>query len=182
MKVSKEQVAENRAKILGAAAMLFRARGVDNVTVADVMKEAGLTHGAFYGYFGSKEELVAQAFAHILNTTPAAPTLARYAAGYLSPKHRDDRAGGCLFAALGTEAARAPADIRRELTQSVRRRVEEFEKTAAGKSSAAKRRAAIASWSAMVGAVILSRIVDDPALSDEILAATRSSIEAEGKQ
>ena len=66
MKVSKEQVSENRRLVLEAAARLFRERGFDGVTVADVMRAADLTHGAFYGHFSSKEDLIAQAFAHVL--------------------------------------------------------------------------------------------------------------------
>lgn len=178
MKVSKEQVTENRQRILDAAARLFRERGVEGVTVADVTRAAGLTHGAFYGYFKSKDDLVAQSFAHVLAATPDAPTLARFADGYLSPTHRDNPGGGCLFGALGTEAARGSDMVRHEMTESVRRRIDDFTKTAPGKTTEAKRRAAIASWSAMVGALVLSRIVDDPALSDEILADTRASIKA----
>ncbi len=71
------------------------------------------------------------------------------------------------------------ANVRHELTESVRRRIEEFAKIAPGKTKDAKRRAAIASWSAMVGALVLSRIVDDPPLSNEILADTRESIKDE---
>jgi TetR/AcrR family transcriptional repressor of nem operon len=178
MKVSKEQVSENRRLILEAAARLFRERGFDGVTVADVMKAAGLTHGAFYGHFSSKEDLIAQAFAHVLSASPSSPTLARYADAYLSPAHRDNHGGGCLFAALGSEAARGPDTLRHEMTESVRLQIERFSDTAPGKTKDAKRRAAIASWSAMVGALMLSRIVDDPALSDEILTHTRASLDA----
>ncbi len=105
MKVSREQVAEHRTKILAAAARLFRLRGFEDVTVAELMKEAGLTHGAFYGYFPSKEALIAEAVGKAL---PPAPDLAQprrpaaeFADGYLSVKHRDNRAAACLFSSLG---------------------------------------------------------------------------------
>src|ERR1700735_612800 len=96
MKVTKEQVAAHRGRILDAAARLFRRRGFDDVTVADVMKEAGLTHGAFYGHFASKEALIAAAIAHAL---PAASDddAARFADRYLSARHRDNRESSCLF-------------------------------------------------------------------------------------
>lgn len=180
MKVSKEQVAENRRRILEAAARLFRERGFENVTVADVMKSAGLTHGAFYGHFASKEDLIAQSLAHALSTGPTAEgrPLTRYADAYLSPAHRDDRAGGCPFAALGTEASRGSAELRHELTEAVRRQIDSFSQSMPGRTSAARRREAIATWSSMIGALILSRIVDDPALADEILAGTRASLAA----
>src|SRR6201994_40159 len=70
VKVSREQVAEHRARILDAAARLYRLRGFDDVAVAEVMKEAGLTHGAFYGYFPSKEALIAEAVGHALPPAP----------------------------------------------------------------------------------------------------------------
>ena len=88
MKVSKEQVAEHRARILAAAARLFRLRGFEDVTVAEVMKDAGLTHGAFYGHFPSKEALIAEAIGQALAPAPEdAKTrmpAAAYADGYLS--------------------------------------------------------------------------------------------------
>jgi TetR/AcrR family transcriptional repressor of nem operon len=102
VKVSREQVAEHRARILDAAARLFRLRGFDDVTVADITKEAGLTHGAFYGYFPSKEALIAEAVGHALPPAPdkANPRrpAADYADGYLSVRHRDNRATSCFQA------------------------------------------------------------------------------------
>src|SRR6202049_4714757 len=109
MKVSKEQVVHHEKQILAAAAQLFRQRGFNDVTVAEVMKEAGLTHGAFYGYFPSKEALIAEAIGEALPPAPdkAKPRrpAAEFADGYLSVKHRDNRANSCLFSSLGTEAA-----------------------------------------------------------------------------
>ncbi len=105
MKVSREQVAENRRKILDAASRLFRARGFEAVTVAEVMKAAGLTHGGFYGHFKSKDDLIAQTLAHVLAAgAEGERNLASYAAQYLTPDHRDDLAGGCPTAALGAES------------------------------------------------------------------------------
>src|ERR1700747_2143115 len=100
VKVSREQVAEHRTRILDAAARLFRLRGFDDVTVAEVMKEAGLTHGAFYGHFQSKEALIAEAVGQALpqapdKTRPRRPA-ADYADGYLSVRHRDNRGTSCL--------------------------------------------------------------------------------------
>ena len=96
MKVSKDQVAEHRARILAAAARLFRLRGFDDVTVAEVMKDAGLTHGAFYGHFPSKEALIAEAIGQVLAPAPdgvgTRMRAAAYADGYLSARHRDDPA------------------------------------------------------------------------------------------
>src|ERR1700751_4314182 len=97
MKVSREQVAANRQTILEAAGRLFRARGFDAVTVAEIMQAAGLTHGGFYGYFKSKDELIAAALGAAMTQTTTGPLsdLTTYAADYLSPRHRDDLADGC---------------------------------------------------------------------------------------
>ena len=180
VKVSKDRVAEHRTRIMTAAARLFRRRGFDDVTVAEVMKEAGLTHGAFYGHFPSKEALIGEAVGHALPLKLGDPGLRRSAAefadGYLSVKHRDNRASSCLFSSLGTEAARGSAELRHSMTASVRRRIDHLSAGAAGATPQQKRRAAIAAWSAMVGAMVLARIVDDEELSKEILNETRGSL------
>jgi TetR/AcrR family transcriptional regulator, transcriptional repressor for nem operon len=180
MKVSKEQVAEHRTRIMVAAARLFRQRGFDDVTVADVMKEAGLTHGAFYGHFPSKEALIAEAVGHALPSAANSPDPRRpaadYADGYLSVRHRNNRATGCLFSSLGTEAARGSADLRHSMTQAIRYRIDYLAADVDGGTSHAKRRAAIAAWASMVGAMVLARIVDDDEFSREILSETRASL------
>ncbi len=179
MKVSREQVAENREKILEAAARLFRARGYDAVTVAEVMQAAGLTHGGFYGYFDSKDDLIARTLARALAPPPdASPKLdlSSYAATYLTPTHRDDLAGGCTFAALGAETVRHTAEARGAMTDGLRQHIERLSRGASGKTQAKSRRAAIGSWSAMVGAMIIARLIDDPRLSDDVLEQTRAWI------
>jgi TetR/AcrR family transcriptional repressor of nem operon len=180
MKVSREQVAEHRKAIMAAAARLFRQRGFDNVTVAEVMKEAGLTHGAFYGYFPSKEALIAESVGQALPfaTEASAPPASakQFADGYLSAKHRDNVATSCLFSSLGTEAARGSIDLRHAMTDSVRRRIDHLAAEAGGQTPRKNRRAAIAAWSAMVGAMVLARLVDDEKLSKEILSETRASL------
>ena len=180
MKVSREQVAEHRERVLAAAARLFRVRGFEDVTVSEVMTEAGLTHGAFYGHFPSKEALIAEAIEWVLFPPPERAgtrmPAARYADGYLSVRHRDDPATGCTFSSLGTEAARGSADLRRALTESTRSQIDRFSAEAKGGTPRDKRREGIAAWSAMVGAMVLARIVDDDKLSREILSETRASM------
>lgn len=177
MKVSREQMAENRRKILEAAGRLFRAHGFEAVTVAQVMGAAGLTHGGFYGHFQSKDDLIAQTLAHVLAPGAGAePSLAAYAKAYLAPRHRDDLAGGCPIAALAGETGRQGGPARTAMTASVKRRIDCFTATALGEDEAEKRRAAIGSWAAMVGAVVLARMSDDPALADEVLSETRAWI------
>jgi TetR/AcrR family transcriptional repressor of nem operon len=180
MKVSREKVAEHRSQILAAAARLFRLRGFEEVTVAEVMKDAGLTHGAFYGYFPSKEALIAEAVGRALPPVPdrgkPQRPAAEYADSYLSVRHRDNRATSCLFSSLGTEAARGSAELRHSMTEGVRRRIRHLSTEAEGDTPTKKRRAAIAAWSAMVGAMVLARLVDDEKLSKEILTETRASL------
>jgi TetR/AcrR family transcriptional repressor of nem operon len=172
MKISKEQVADNRKRILDAAARLFRERGFEGVTVAQSMNAAGLTHGAFYGHFASKDDLIAQAFAHVLATGEHPTDMKAFAALYLSAAHRDDPGGACLFSSLGTEAVRTSREARHALTESVRSQIRKFGESAPGKTAEERRQAAVGSWAAMIGTVLLARIVDDPALSDQLMADT----------
>ena len=175
VKVSREQVAENRRTIVEAAGRLFRERGFEAVTVAEIMQEAGLTHGGFYGYFESKDELIGEALAAAL--TEIRPglleNLSTYASEYLSRSHRDDRACGCPTAALAAESIRQAGSARTEMTTGIEQQIERLSRIAPGKNSAKKRQAAIGTWAAMVGAMILARASNDRALSDEVLDQTR---------
>jgi TetR/AcrR family transcriptional repressor of nem operon len=182
MKISRDDVIRNRKRILASAARLFRERGFDGVTVAQIMSASDLTHGAFYGYFKSKDDLIAQMLANLLLPPPEGASevpdddIHFYSSAYLSGKHRDDRGNGCPYAALGSEIARAPKAIRKVMTKAVRHRIDRLSTTASGQTEKDRRRNAIAGWSAMIGALLLSRIVDDPRLSNEILAETLASL------
>ncbi|MDR3511905.1 MAG: helix-turn-helix domain containing protein [Caulobacteraceae bacterium] len=181
MKVSREQVAENRRRILASASRLFRERGFEAVTVAEIMKAAGLTHGGFYGYFKSKDDLIAHALADVFTAAPAADAdLAAYAANYLTPAHRDDRAGGCPTAGLAAETIRQSPEARAAMTAGLRRQIDQLSRKAPGATPAEQRRAAIGGWAAMVGALILARMSEDPRLSEEVLAQTRAWIDQAG--
>jgi len=177
VKISREQVEANRRRILDAAGRLFREHGFEAVTVSEIMKAAGLTHGGFYGHFKSKEDLIAQALEHALTAKPKEEPfdIARYAASYLCPTHRDGVAEGCPIAALAVEATRVSPEARAALTAGVRVQLERFTEQASG-TKAQKRRTAIGTWAAMVGALVLARLSDDEALSDELLAQTRAFI------
>ncbi|MPQ55428.1 TetR/AcrR family transcriptional regulator [Duganella sp. FT27W] len=188
MKVSREQVALNRERIVETAARLFRQNGYDGIGVADLMKGAGLTHGGFYGHFASKEDLLAEATAHALQrsvqrwqektaTDPVAG-LSELASGYLSTRHRDHPENGCAIAALGPDVARLGPAARSAMTAGVAGQVAVVEKCLAveGADVAAVRQQALATYAAMVGAMVLARAVNDEALSQEILAAVREQI------
>jgi TetR/AcrR family transcriptional repressor of nem operon len=179
MKVSREQVIENRRRILDAAAQLFRERGFEDVTVAEVMSAAGLTHGGFYGHFDSKEGLINAAMAHeqtARRDRPAPENPARYADVYLSREHRDNIGTACPFSSLGTEVARGSPAVRHTLTESLQRWIEKFSAGTEGVTPQERRQNAIAAVSTMVGGMVLARLVDDDPLSDEILAAARASL------
>src|SRR5882724_1242181 len=179
MRVTKEQMAEHRERILDSAGRLFRERGFDGVTIAEVMQAASLTHGGFYGHFKSKDDLIAQTLAHLRPGGPsAAADLADYAANYLNGRHRDDCAGGCPVAALGSDTIRQSPEARAAMTDGLRLQIDRLTKLAPGETAAEKRAAAIAGWSAMVGGLILARLSDDPVLSEEVLTATRARISA----
>jgi TetR/AcrR family transcriptional repressor of nem operon len=185
MRVTREQAAANREKVLQVAGTLFREHGFDGIGVADIMKRAGLTHGGFYGHFASKDDLAAEITARVLGragwqerlTGKANPSFRDVVRAYLSPRHRDDPGTGCLLSALGSDAARQPRAVRRAFTDGFRARVDAWLKLVPGRSAAARREKALATMAGLVGALMLSRAVDDPALSDEILEATATAFE-----
>ncbi len=179
MKVSREQMAENRRRILDAASRLFRERGFDAVSVSEVMKAAGLTHGGFYGHFSSKDDLVAQTLAHALAAASGeGGDFHRDLDTYLSPGHRDSPADGCPTAGLAAAIRHQTPAARSAMTEGLRSQIGRIEKELPASVPSDRRRAAIGSWAAMVGAVILARAIDDPVLSDEILEQTRAWIDA----
>jgi TetR/AcrR family transcriptional repressor of nem operon len=184
MKVSREQAAENRERILDAAAKLFRQHGLDGIGVADLMKDAGLTHGGFYGHFASKEELMAQALARALGRSVQKwreRTLPELTQSYLSTRHRDNPGAGCAIATLGNEVSRQGAPVRRAFTDGMRALVDVLAGLLPERSAVARRRRALATYSAMVGALMLARAVDDPKLSGEILDAVSSAIDGKSR-
>ncbi len=186
MKVSREQAAENRERIVQVAAKLFRERGFDGIGVADLMKAAGLTHGGFYGHFASKEDLAAEACGRALDNSlqkwstevEKAPdeALSNIVNSYLSEAHRDGPGSGCLVAALGSDVGRQAPPIRRVVTEGIHALVEQLMRLVPGKSKSARRRQALSDFAAMVGAVIIARAVDDPELSKDVLQAVASSL------
>ena len=188
MKVSRDQAARNRERIVEIAAQLFRERGFDGIGVADLMKEAGLTHGGFYGHFSSKEDLIAEASARALmgsltllsKVAERAPgdRLSAVANAYLTRGHRDNPGAGCLLAALGPDVSRQGPAVRRSVTSYVRSAVDLLMKLVPGTSKAARRQKAISTYATLVGAIVMARAVDDRALSQEILDAGLASVKA----
>jgi TetR/AcrR family transcriptional repressor of nem operon len=182
--VTRQQAAANRERVLEVAGTLFRERGFDGIGVADIMKRAGLTHGGFYDQFGSKDDLAAEATARVLGKTgwqqrltgKPDPSFGDAVRAYLSPRHRDDPGTGCLISALGSDAARQSRAVRRAFTDGFRARIDAWLTLVPGRSRAARRKRALATMASLVGALILSRAVDDPTLSDEILEAAATEL------
>lgn len=178
MRVSKQQAAENRERILTEAARLFRERGIAGVGVDALAEAAGMTHGSLYSQFGSKERLAAEAIRHALAGSAERladrANLDSFAEGYLSARHRDAPGGGCAIAALGGEMQRAGPGVREGFTAGLRRMAARVAEMMPGVPDDQRQAEALATVATLVGALVLARAVDDPALSDDILAAGRA--------
>ena len=183
MRYPAAETAERHKRILDSASRMFRRDGFEGVSVADVMKAAGLTHGAFYAHFESKEAMAAagveRALAEMLNLADhageAPDPQAAFVTGYLSQRHRDNPVQGCAMAALGPEIARRTGPVRQAFTTGVRGLIDRLARTVRPAEGADPRAEAITMLSTLLGALVLARAVDDAALSAEILAANRAN-------
>ena len=188
MRVNREQAAVSREKIVDAAARAFRERGLDGIGIADLMKEAGFTHGGFYAHFDSKEDLMAEACALALDRSldkwrrlsddsPGA-ALEAIATSYLSAHHLHNPGSGCTFAALASDLARHGPGVRGAVTSRLRRLMEILARAMPGRTRAARQRKALAAFASLVGALVLARSVDDAGLAREILHAVSDEFTA----
>ncbi|MBE2212385.1 MAG: TetR family transcriptional regulator [Opitutaceae bacterium] len=183
MKVTKAQAAENRAHIVETASALFRERGYDGVSVADLMAAAGFTHGGFYKHFQSKADLMAEAagvgFSRAVANL-AGVDAAQFVAKYLSRPHRDSRGDGCTLAALSGDAARQPEAIKKAFADGIENQLAILAREESALSESATREARarrIDTLAHVVGALVLSRACpDDSPLADEILEVCRTRI------
>lgn len=193
MKVSKAQAAENRQGILDAAARLYRERGLTGVGVADITRDAGLTHGGLYRHFASKEALVQEACARAFDwsiapldgATPNTTVYERIQS-YLSPQHRDSPGTGCPAAALAVDAARAGSELSEVFAQGIERNIGRFAQLLADSSAGTgstpipheDRARAMQILATMVGGLVLARATAAarPALSDEILTTLQAQL------
>jgi len=186
MRVSRVQAAENRETVINVASRLFREHGFDGIGLKDLMKGAGLTQGAFYKQFASKEDLAAQASRRAMESAShrwsAAATanprepLRAVIGLYLSPEHREERMDGCPVVALGSDAARQGVDVKASFEAGIREYLEllgSWVGDADGVDSGGK---AMAILSTMVGAVLLSRVVNDPDLAQAFLDAATEQV------
>ena len=185
MRGTSQQKAETRRRIMDAASRLFRREGIDGVGVDAVMRQAGLTHGGFYGHFPSKESLAAEVCAEQLSRSAARweamreehgaeQALARIVESYLSAAHVEQSERSCVVPTLGAELARRPG-AHPALTSAIRAMVDTLASCLPRRRAPARERA-LAGLSCMVGAVVLARLSNDPALSQEILEAARKDV------
>lgn len=188
MRYPAQDTAEKHQRLVDAASRLFRERGVEQVSVREAMAAAGMTHGAFPAHFASKDALACAALeaalaqsGEFLSDALADPATAKETLvnAYLGAAHRDRPGDGCAMAALAADVGRrgAPAE-RSAMSAHVRRFVERLAAGLRWRKGAPAREEAFLATAALVGALVLARAVDDPALSDEILAATRSRLMA----
>lgn len=183
--------AQTRDRIVQTTAARIREAGIDGVGVADLMKDAGLTHGGFYRHFSSREELLNEAVAlaledggqHLANTIAGggkAP-LAALVDAYLSAAHRDSLATSCAVTTLAADVARSSPEARAAYTMQV----EQYLALIAGsmltsnRKSKGARRQAVAALCVLVGAVSLARAVADEQLSREILKSAGDAVKAQ---
>jgi TetR/AcrR family transcriptional repressor of nem operon len=191
MRVSRKQADRNREHVIDVASRLFRERGFEGIGVADLMKEAGLTHGGFYGQFKSKEDLKVQASRHALSRNKdrwaevLAETrdekLAALARFYLSDAHRNRRGEGCALAALGGDAPRYSPELQAAFKDGIEGYLELLDGTMSASSGEERRDKSITALSTMVGALVLSRAAGDEALSQKILRAAADEIAAQAE-
>ncbi len=170
------------ARVVSVAARVIRRSGYDGTGVADIMKEAGLTHGAFYSHFTSREAMLAEAAgracaesaaaaADIVASVPSRKALASMLGAYLSRAHVEHAEAGCPLAALGSETSRQAPEVRRVATRHIKEMIDLVARQLPdwGKPSAHER--ALVTVATMVGALLLARAVDDPGLSDRLREA-----------
>jgi len=169
-------------RIVSVAARAIRRSGYAGTGVADIMKEAGLTHGAFYAHFPSREAMLAEAanracaesaafVAEVVASAPPEQALASMLRGYLSQEHLERIEAGCPLAALGSETPRQAPEVRRATTRHIKEMIDLIARQAPDWGQPGAHERALLTVAAMVGTLVLARAVDEPALSDSLRAA-----------
>jgi len=193
MRVSRARAERNRQHILTDAARLFRENGIRATGVDSIRQEAGLTHGAFYSQFASKDALAAEAIGLALSRwrrvwrraaerRTGSQAFRRIVANYLSTKHRDSPGRGCVVAALGASVARQPRTVRAAFTRELKDAVDFLAELVPGTDPARRHADAIAAFACMVGGLILARAVEDERFSARILRATAKRLIRGGRR
>jgi TetR/AcrR family transcriptional repressor of nem operon len=187
MRYSKEHKQETHARIVKKASIRLREKGAHGIGVADLMKEAGLTHGGFYAHFDSREALVIEAFGYAMDrsterwrkvaeTTPPDKRLATIVDSYLTAVHRDDPGHGCAVPTLGAEIARESPKTRRAFAAKLDQMIDMMADQISDVPRKTARKQAIAALTTMMGTLVLARIAGSGEFSDEILGAGREAV------
>ncbi|WP_042163246.1 TetR/AcrR family transcriptional regulator [Paenibacillus gorillae] len=166
-----------RGKIIESAAQAFRTNGIRDISLPFIMKGAGLTHGGFYSHFDNKEQLVAEACRYAIDDTIAYlreaaenakgdPKIHAVIDYYLSQSHRDQTEMSCILPALSSEISRSSEEVRNVYTQELERMIQFIADVAEVDVSTGS-----VLLSTMVGTLVLARSVNDPLLSDRLLAS-----------
>jgi TetR/AcrR family transcriptional regulator, transcriptional repressor for nem operon len=187
MRYSREHKLETHERIVKRASVRLREKGAHGIGVADLMKDAGLTHGGFYAHFDSREALVIEAFAHAMDrsterwrklgeTTPPEQRLTTIVDSYLTPVHRDNPGQGCAIPTLGAEIARESPKTRRAFAAKLEQMIDVFADQIPDISGKAARQQATAAIATMMGTMVMARVAGSGEFSEEILAAGREAV------
>ncbi|MBV9455900.1 MAG: TetR/AcrR family transcriptional regulator [Bradyrhizobium sp.] len=187
MRYSKEHKQETHARIVRKASVRLREKGAHGIGVADLMKEAGLTHGGFYAHFDSREALLIEAFAYAMDrsmeywrksTAETSPDkrLALIVDSYLNTAHRDDPGRGCAVPTLGADIVRESPKTRKAFAAKLEQMIDMIAEQMTDLPPKAARKQAAATLATMMGTLVLSRIAGSGEFSDEILAAGREAV------
>ena len=180
MRVSQHEKDQSHERIVAGAARLMRERGTGGASVADVMHDAGLTHGGFYRHFGTKEAMLAAALQSAFDQTMAeldrrlveqapAAAVADFRAFYLSQGHLERPGIGCPVAAVGADIGRGPAKLKGAFGEGIRRMVAALARGMKGDAEA-RRASAVRELALLVGALVVAR-ASDPDMAREVLSA-----------
>ena len=187
MRYSKEHKQETHARIVRKASVRLREKGAHGIGVADLMKEAGLTHGGFYAHFDSREALVIEAFNYAMDRSmehwrktaaQIAPDkrLSNIVDSYLTAQHRDDPGRGCAVPTLGAEIARESLKTRKAFAAKLDQMINMMADQIPDLPRKAARKQAAAALATMMGTLVLARIAGSGEFSDEILGAGREAV------
>lgn len=178
-------------RIVSVAARAIRRSGYDGTGVADIMKEAGLTHGAFYAHFASREAMLAEAAgqacaesakatAGVVATVPPGQALTSLLGAYLSREHVAHTETGCPLAALGSETSRQAPEVRRVITRHIKEMIDSIARQSPDWGRPGAHERALVTLATMVGALLLARAVDERGLSDSLREAARKHLASAG--
>ncbi|WP_426434327.1 TetR/AcrR family transcriptional regulator [Bradyrhizobium genosp. P] len=187
MRYSKEHKQETHARIVRKAAVRLREKGAHGIGVADLMKEAGLTHGGFYAHFDSREALVIEAFSYAMDRSterwrkvaeevPPEKRLATIVDTYLTATHRDEPGHGCAVPSLGAEIVRETPKTRKAFALKLEQMIDMMADQILDVPRKTARKQAMATLATMMGTIVMSRIAGNGELSDEILGSGREAV------